>query len=87
MKISDITLTYVQQEYLKADGDEERIQQHMDSAKSIIMKVNGYETEEELDDNEYLTDVYLMYVQQLYDTGMIEENKSFNNLLTMDRRF
>ena len=86
MKVSEIDLAYVK-EYLNADDDELRLQQHLDSAKDLLMKANGYTDESELDRSEYLADVVLVYVEQLYDTGKIVDNKAFNNLLTMDRRF
>lgn len=86
MKVSEIDLAYVK-EYLNADDDELRLQQHLDSAKDLLMKANGYTDESELDRSEYLADVVLVYVEQLYDTGEVVDNKAFNNLLTMDRRF
>ena len=86
MKVSEIDLAYVK-EYLNADDDELRLQQHLDSAKDLLMKANGYTDESELDRSEYLADVVLVYVEQLYDTGKIVDHKAFNNLLTMDRRF
>lgn len=86
MRVSEIDLAYVK-EYLNADDDELRLQQHLDSAKDLLMKANGYTDESELDRSEYLADVVLVYVEQLYDTGKVVDNKAFNNLLTMDRRF
>ncbi len=86
MKVSEIDLAYVK-EYLNADDDELRLQQHLDSAKDLLMKANGYTDESELDRSGYLADVVLVYVEQLYDTGKVVDNKAFNNLLTMDRRF
>lgn len=87
MKISEIDLEYLK-DYLGAeDEDEVRLKGHLASAKDIVMKANGYLTLEELDKNEYLSDVVLIYVQQLFDTGTIDMNKSFQGLLTMDRRF
>lgn len=86
MKVSEIDLEYVKK-YLNADDDYLRLQQHLSSAKDLVMKANGYTTEIELDQVEYLADVVLVYVEQLYDTGKVVDNKAFNNLLTMDRRF
>lgn len=86
MKVSDIDLEYVKN-YLNADDDDLRLLQHLESAKDLLMKANGYTYESELDQAEYLVDVVLVYVEQLYDTGKIVDNKAFNNLLTMDRRF
>ena len=86
MKVSEIDLAYVK-EYLNTDDDELRLKQHLDSAKDLLMKANGYTDESELDRSEYLADVVLVYVEQLYDTGKVVDNKAFNNLLTMDRRF
>ena len=86
MKVSEIDLSYVKS-YLNADGDDLRLQQHLESAKDLAMKANGYTDESELDQAEYLADVVLVYIEQLYDTGKVVDNKAFNNLLTMDRRF
>ena len=86
MKISEVDLMYVK-EYLHADDDDLRLTQHLESAKDMIMKANGFETEEEMDKDEFLVDVLLCWVEQLYDTGQVIDNKAFNNLLTMDRRF
>lgn len=86
MKVSDINLEYVKT-YLNADGDDLRLTQHLESAKDMIMKANGFEAKEDMDQDEFLVDVLLCYVEQLYDTGKIVDNKAFNNLLTMDRRF
>lgn len=87
MKASKITLVYVD-EYLSAEGDKPNvIQGFIDSAKTMVMNANGYESLEDLDSNEQLTDVILMYIQQMYDSGQVEFNPSFNSLLTMDRRF
>ena len=87
MKPSEITLVYVD-EYLAAEGDKPNvIQGFIDSAKDMVMKSNGYITVDQLDKNEQLTDVILVYIQQMYDTGKFEANKSFNNMITMDRRF
>lgn len=86
MKISEINLEYVKN-HVKADDDDVRLLQHLESAKDMIMKANGFETVEEMDQDEFLVDVLLCWVEQLYDTGQIIDNKAFNNLLTMDRRF
>lgn len=86
MKVSEIDLSYVKS-YLNADGDDLRLQQHLESAKDMIMKANGFETKEEMDQDEFLVDVLLCWIEQLYDTGQVIDNKAFNNLLTMDRRF
>lgn len=86
MKVSEIDLAYVKA-YLNADGDDLRLNQHLESAKDMMMKANGFKTEQEMDKDEFLVDVLLCWVEQLYDTGKIIDNKAFNNLLTMDRRF
>lgn len=86
MKISEIDLEYVKN-HVKADDDDARLLQHLESTKDMIMKANGFQAEEEMDQNEFLVDVLLCWVEQLYDTGKVVDSKAFNNLLTMDRRF
>lgn len=86
MRISEVDLTYVKN-YVKADDDDVRLLQHLESAKDMIMKANGFATVEEMEQDEFLVDVLLCWIEQLYDTGQVIDNKAFNNLLTMDRRF
>ena len=50
------------------------------------MVVNGYTEVEQLEESEYLTDVVLMRVQQMYDNGYVESNKEIDAMMTMDRR-
>ena len=90
MKLSEITLDTVKN-YLRIDHalDDTRLQIHMNAALSYILKANGQDalTQEFENSNEFLTDVYLCYVQHLYDYGKVPESNYLNAILTMDRRF
>ena len=90
MKLSEITLQTVK-DYLRIDHnlDDTRLRMHMDASFSYILKANGQDalTQEFDDSNEFLTDVYLCYLQHLYDYGTVPESKYLNAILTMDRRF
>lgn len=90
MKLSEVTLDVVKS-YLRIDHDLDdlRLALHMDSALTYILKVNGIDqlTEEFDNENLFLVDVYMCYVQHLYDKGEVPESKYLNAILTMDRRF
>lgn len=90
MKLSEITLDTVKS-YLRIDHnlDDTRIEMHMKASLSYILKANGQDslTAEFEDSNEFLTDVYMCYVQHLYDYGKVPESDYLNAILTMDRRF
>lgn len=90
MKLSEITLQ-VAKDYLRIDHnlDDVRIGLHIDAALSYILKANGQDalTAEFEDSNEFLTDVFFCYLQQLYDYGTVPESKYLNAHLTLDRRF
>lgn len=90
MKLSEITLDTVKS-YLRIDHnlDDMRLELHMKAALSYILKANGQDslTPEFEDSNEFLVDVYMCYVQHLYDKGEVPESKYLNAILTMDRRF
>lgn len=90
MKLSEITLDTVKS-YLRIDHnlDDTRIEMHMRASLSYILKANGQDslTAEFEDSNEFLTDVYMCYVQHLYDYGKVPESDYLNAILTMDRRF
>ena len=58
-----------------------------ENAVNYVMVVNGYTEVEQLEESEYLTDVVLMRVQQMYDNGYVESNKEIDAMMTMDRRF
>lgn len=90
MKLSEVTLDVVKS-YLRIDHDLDdlRLALHMDSALTYILKANGQDklTEEFDNENLFLSDVYMCYVQHLYDKGEVPESKYLNAILTMDRRF
>ena len=87
MKASELNLVFID-EYLNAEGrDKEKLKHYLQSAKNYVMKINGFESEEELDENEFLTDYILMYIEQMYDKGYVEENKYIKGMLTLDRRY
>ena len=58
-----------------------------ENAVNYVMVVNGYTEVAQLEESEYLTDVVLMRVQQMYDNGYVESNKEIDAMMTMDRRF
>lgn len=90
MKLSEITLEMVKS-YLSIDHDvdDTRLKMHMESALSLILKVNGQKslTSDFEDSNDFLTDVYYKYIQNLYDYGTMPESSYLNSILTMDRNF
>ena len=87
MKLTEVTEEYLD-EYLNAEGrDKLKIKNLFENAVNYIMVVNGYTEVEQLEEAEYLTDVVLMKVQQMYDNGYVESNKEIDAMMTMDRRF
>lgn len=87
MKLTEVTEEYLD-EYLNAEGrDELKIKHLFENAVNYVMVVNGYTEVEQLEESEYLTDVVLMRVQQMYDNGYVESNKEIDAMMTMDRRF
>lgn len=90
MKLSEITLQTVK-DYLRIDHDldDKRLELHMRAALTYILTANGQDslTSEFEDSDEFLADVYMCYVQHLYDTGTVPESRYLNAILTMDRRF
>ena len=90
MKLSEVTLDVVKS-YLRIDHDldDVRLGLHMSSALSYIITANGFTqlTQEFDESSEFLVDVYMCYVQHLYDKGEVPESKYLNAILTMDRRF
>lgn len=87
MKLTEVTEEYLD-EYLNAEGrDKLKIKNLFENAVNYIMVVNGYTEVEQLEEAEYLTDVVLMRVQQMYDNGYVESNKEIDAMMTMDRRF
>ena len=87
MKLTEVTEEYLD-EYLNAEGrDKLKIKDLFENAVNYVMVVNGYTEVEQLEESEYLTDVVLMRVQQMYDNGYVESNKEIDAMMTMDRRF
>lgn len=87
MKLTEVTEEYLD-EYLNAEGrDKLKIKNLFENAVNYVMVVNGYTEIEQLEESEYLTDVVLMRVQQMYDNGYVESNKEIDAMMTMDRRF
>lgn len=90
MKVSDITAEYVA-EYLNEDMEDidviEKIQGHLDAAKNMLMKLNDFESIDEMNEDEYLADLVLNYIQQMHDAGKVIFNKSMMWAMTMDRRY
>ncbi len=84
---TEVTEEYLD-EYLNAEGrDKLKIKHLFENAVNYVMVVNGYTEVEQLEESEYLTDVVLMRVQQMYDNGYVESNKEIDAMMTMDRRF
>ena len=90
MKLSEITLDTVKS-YLRIDHtlDDTRLQIHMNTALTYILKANGQDTlTDDFDKaNEFLSDVYFCYFQHLYDYDKVPESNYLNAMLTLDRRF
>lgn len=90
MKLSEITLETVKSHLrIDHDLDDTRLKMHMASVLSFILKVNGQNslTSDFEDSNEFLTDVYFCYIQNLYDYGTMPESSYLNSILSMDRNF
>ncbi len=90
MKLSELTLDQVKQ-HLRVDHslDDFRIQTHLDSVKSFILKANGQTelTEAFEQGNDFLVDAALAMIQELYDTGKFPESTYLYQGLMIDRRF
>lgn len=90
MTLSELELGYVKQ-YLRVDHnkDDIRIQNHLDSAISFILKSNGQTkiTKEFEQGNDFLVDATLAMVEELYDNGKLPESTYFYQGMMIDRRF
>ena len=86
MKLIDINLDYVKK-YLNInhDLDDSRLQSHIDTAINYIVVSHGYKNIEEAD-NDLLSDLAMLMIQDLYDNGTITTEKPIS-FLTIDRRF
>ena len=86
MLLADVNLQYVKG-YLKIDHNEDdaRIQSHIDTAKNYIAVSHGYD-EINTSNNDYLSDLAMVLIQDLYDNGTITSMKSVS-FLSIDRRF
>ncbi len=90
MTLSELDLMYVKQHLrVENDSDDIRIQNHLDSAISFVLKVNGQTkiTPEFEKGNEFLADAVLTMVQELYDNGKVPESSYFYQAMMIDRRF
>lgn len=88
MKVSEITLAYAK-DYLNIPEDYKediRIQAHINTAISYVMKTHGFETIEEMDEEYFLVDLVMYIIQQLYDTGGITDINPIK-YMSVDRRF
>lgn len=90
MKLSELTLDQVK-EYLRVDHDldDNRIKTHISTVVYFILQMNGQSklTDEFEGRNEFLTDVALSMIQELYDTGKFPESRYLYQAMTIDRRF
>ncbi len=90
MTLSELDLIYVKQ-YLRVDHDLDdiRIQHHLDSAISFVLKVNGETTITPKFErgNDFLVDAVLTIIQELYDKGKFPESTHFYQGMMIDRRF
>ena len=87
MTLNNLDLEYVKK-YLNVDHDldDARLKSHLDTAKNYIAVSHGYESPQDLELNDYLTDLALIIVQDLYDNGTITQQQPVS-FLTIDRRF
>lgn len=90
MKLSEITLDNTK-EFLRVTHnlDDSRIEGHIDTAISFILKANGQDalTTDFDDSNTFLSDVAFAMIQKMYDTGEIPDARYLYAMLTMDRSF
>lgn len=87
MLLKDINLDYVKN-YLNVDHelDDVRLKSHISSAISYILKSHNYKSIDETDNNEALTDLAMIIIQDMYDNGTIT-TKDAISFLSIDRRF
>ena len=87
MKLSSLDLEYVKK-HLNVDHnlDDLRLTLHIETAKNYIAVSHGYDSPEDLELNDYLTDLALLMIQDLYDNGTITQQQPIS-FLTIDRRF
>ena len=87
MKLKDLGLDQVK-EFLHVDHDldDNRIKMHIETAKNYIAVSHGYDITMNIEENEYLTDMAMIIIQDLYDNGTITSMGPIS-LLSIDRRF
>lgn len=87
MLLKDINLDYVKN-YLRIDNDldDMRLKSHISSAISYILTSHNYKNIDETNDNEALTDLAMIIIQDMYDNGTIT-TKDAISFLSIDRRF
>lgn len=87
MQLTDLTLDMVK-DFLHVDHDldDNKIAMHIETAKNYIAVSHGYERVDMLGDNEYLTDMAMLIIQDLYDNGTITNVEPIS-FFTIDRRF
>lgn len=87
MKLSNLDLNYVKK-HLNVDHelDDLRLQSHIESVKAYIALSHGYDSTEELEENELLFDLAMVMIQDLYDNGKITTSKAIS-FMSIDRRF
>lgn len=86
MKVSEITMVYLD-DYLNLEGqDHKKVEGFLNSAKNYCIKVTSL-TIKEIEESENLVDFILIYISQMYDQGYLDFNESVKEMVTMDRRF
>lgn len=87
MRINELDLPYVKN-YLHVDHDLDdiRISTHIETAKNYIAVSHGYASLDDIAENEYLTDMAMIIIQDLYDNGTITSKEPIS-LMSIDRRF
>lgn len=87
MLLKDLDLNYVKQ-YLRVDHDldDMRLKSHITSVIDYILISHGYKDISETNENEALTDLAMVMLQDMYDNGTITTKEAIS-FLTIDRRF
>lgn len=87
MKLKDLTIKTVK-EFLNVDHDmdDNKLISHMETAKNYIAVSHGYESVDEIQEQEYLTDMAMIIIRDLYDNGTITSTKPIS-FFSIDRRF
>lgn len=88
MRVSEIDITYVKEQLSIPDDYEtdRRLTTHISSAIDYVKKTHGYTTILEMDEEEFLVELVMFVIEQLYDNGGII-NYDPIKYMSIDRRF